>query len=101
MTQQYQSLKSLNELSHPLQKGRETLETLETVRLFPMFDLENIRTRISLPTLAEEAGARFDNPHRLTSHCPLPKHAGDRSSKAFTIFNNGLKWKCHSSCPSD
>jgi hypothetical protein len=54
-----------------------------------------------LAALAEEAGARFDTPRRLTSRCPLPKHAGDRSSKAFTIFDNGRKWKCHSSCPAD
>ncbi len=66
-----------------------------------MYDLETIREKISLVALAEEAGAQFDNPHRLTSHCPLPRHAGDRSSQAFTIFDDGKKWKCHSSCPSD
>ncbi len=66
-----------------------------------MYDLETIRNTVSLSALAEEAGAQFSNPHRLTSRCPLPKHAGDRSSKAFTIFDNGRKWKCHSSCPSD
>lgn len=66
-----------------------------------MYDLETIRNTISLAALAEEAGAKFDHPHRLISHCPLPKHAGDRSSKAFTIFDNGRKWKCHSSCPAD
>jgi 5S rRNA maturation endonuclease (ribonuclease M5) len=66
-----------------------------------MFDLETIRTTISLPALAEEAGAHFDNPHRLTSRCPLPKHTGDRSSQAFTIFDNGRRWKCHSSCPAE
>ena len=66
-----------------------------------MYDLETIRNTISLPALAEEAGAHFDNPHRLTSRCPLPKHAGDRSSRAFTIFDNGRKWKCHSSCPAE
>jgi hypothetical protein len=37
----------------------------------------------------------------LVSHCPLPRHAGDRSSKAFAIFDNGNKWKCHSACPAD
>jgi hypothetical protein len=66
-----------------------------------MYDLESIRNTVSLPALAEEAGAKFDHPHRLISRCPLPKHAGDRSSKAFTIFDNGRKWKCHSSCPAD
>jgi hypothetical protein len=66
-----------------------------------MYDLEAIREKISLPALAEEAGARFDNPHLLMSRCPLPRHAGDRSSQAFTIFDHGRKWKCHSSCPSD
>lgn len=64
-----------------------------------MYDLEAIRNAISLPALAEEAGAEFDS--RLRSRCPLPKHAGDRSSRAFTIFDNGRRWKCHSSCPSD
>ena len=66
-----------------------------------MYDLETIRNTISLAALAEEAGAKFDHPHRLISRCPLPKHAGDRSSKAFTVFDNGRKWKCHSSCPAD
>jgi hypothetical protein len=64
-----------------------------------MYDLETIRSRISLVALAEEAGAVFD--HRLSSHCPLPRHEGDRSSLAFTIYDNGRKWKCHSSCPAD
>ena len=64
-----------------------------------MYDLEAIRSRVSLATLAEEAGAVFDN--RLSSHCPLPRHAGDRSSLAFTIYDNGRRWKCHSSCPAD
>lgn len=64
-----------------------------------MFDLEEIRTRVSLVALAEKAGAQFDHPTRLASHCPLPGHKGDRSSKAFTIYAEGRKWKCHSSCP--
>jgi len=64
-----------------------------------MYDLEAIRSGISLVALAEEAGAVFD--HRLSSHCPLPRHAGDRSSQAFAIFDNGRRWKCHSSCPQD
>ena len=69
-----------------------------------MYDLEEIRKNISLADLAEEAGAQFNNPNRLMSHCPLPRHAGDRSSKALTIFENNKgewKWKCHSACPSD
>ena len=66
-----------------------------------MFDLETIRAKISLTMLAEEAGAHFDGPQRLTSRCPLPRHTGDRSSKAFVIYDQGRKWKCHSSCPTD
>jgi hypothetical protein len=65
-----------------------------------MTDLNEIRQRISLTTLAEEAGAKFDS-NRMRSPCPLPLHAGDRSSPAFVIYDNGQKWKCHSSCPSD
>lgn len=64
-----------------------------------MYDLEAIRSHISLVALAEEAGAVFDN--RLSSHCPLPRHAGDRSSLAFTIYDNGRRWKGHSACPAD
>jgi len=66
-----------------------------------MYDLNEIRQRISLVKLAEEAGARFKDAHHLSSHCPLPRHAGDRSSQAFTIYDHEQKWKCHSSCPSD
>lgn len=69
-----------------------------------MYNLDTIRNNISLAALAEEAGAQFDNPNRLVSRCPLPRHAGDRSSKALTIFENKKgewKWKCHSACPSD
>ena len=66
-----------------------------------MYDIEDIRKQISLVALAEEAGAKFSNPHKLSSHCPLPRHAGDRSSKAFTVYGDGQKWKCHSSCPPD
>jgi len=64
-----------------------------------MYDLEAVRSSISLVTLAEEAGAVFD--HRLSSQCPLPRHAGDRSSRAFRIYENGRRWKCYSSCPAD
>ena len=66
-----------------------------------MYDLDEIRSRISLIALAEEAGAKFSDAHRLQSHCPLPLHAGDRSSLAFIIYDNERKWKCHSSCPSN
>lgn len=66
-----------------------------------MYDLDEIRRRVSLVALAEEAGARFKDAHHLASPCPLPRHAGDRSSLAFTIFDDGQKWKCHSSCPPD
>ncbi len=64
-----------------------------------MYDTETIRKSISLIALAEEAGAVFDDAHHLRSHCPLPRHAGDRSSLAFVIYDNGRKWKCHSACP--
>lgn len=66
-----------------------------------MHDLDEIRGKVSLIALAEQAGARFGDGHRLRSRCPLPRHAGDRSSLAFTIYEDGRKWKCHSSCPSD
>ena len=65
------------------------------------YDLDLIRNNISLVDLAEEAGARFDNPNKLSSHCPLPRHTGDRSSRAFMIYENGRRWKCHSSCPAN
>lgn len=66
-----------------------------------MYSLKEIREKVSLTALAEEAGAQFDNPHRLISRCPLPRHTGDRSSRAFTIYDNSQHWKCHSSCPTD
>jgi len=65
-----------------------------------MTDLNRIRQQISLIALAEEAGAKFDA-HHMRSPCPLPRHTGDRSSPAFVVYDNGRKWKCHSSCPSD
>jgi hypothetical protein len=65
-----------------------------------MTDLNKIRQHISLIDLAEEAGAKFDA-HHMRSRCPLPRHAGDRSSPSFVVYDNGLKWKCHSSCPSN
>src|SRR5512138_2995448 len=66
-----------------------------------MTNLDELRQSISLVSLAEAAGAKFSDAHRLRSHCPLPRHAGDRSSLAFMIYDNGQKWKCHSSCPPD
>ncbi|MBN2147993.1 MAG: hypothetical protein JW726_11420 [Anaerolineales bacterium] len=66
-----------------------------------MHNLAEIRSRVSLVALAEEAGAVFEGKNRLSSHCPLPQHRGDRSSKAFTIYDQGRKWKCHSSCPEN
>jgi hypothetical protein len=67
-----------------------------------MTDLNELRARISLQALAEEAGAQFDASRtRTRSVCPLPNHAGDRSSRSFVVYENGMKWKCHSSCPSD
>ncbi len=64
-----------------------------------MQNLEEIRKSVSLVALAEAAGAEFDS--RLRSVCPLPGHKGDRSSRAFSIFDNERRWKCHSSCPSE
>ncbi len=66
-----------------------------------MYDLEHIRRSISLIALAEEAGAKFSDSHRLQSRCPLPRHTGDRSSLALSIYDNGRRWKCHSACPED
>lgn len=66
-----------------------------------MQNLDDIRQRISLVAIAEEAGAKFSDAHRFKSRCPLPGHSGDRSSLAFTIYDNGRKWKCHSACPPD
>ncbi|HNT53846.1 MAG TPA: CHC2 zinc finger domain-containing protein [Anaerolineaceae bacterium] len=66
-----------------------------------MVDLEEIRSKVSLVALAEQAGAHFKDANHLVSHCPLPRHAGDRSSMAFTIYDNGRRWKCHSACPPD
>ena len=66
-----------------------------------MFDLEEIRKKLSLVALAEEAGAKFQSPHHLRSHCPMPRHQGDRSSLAFSIYDNQRRWKCHSTCPAD
>lgn len=65
-----------------------------------MHDLEEIRCKISLIALAEQAGARFQSANRLSSCCPLPRHAGDRSNPtAFHIYQDGRMWKCFSSCP--
>src|SRR5512139_1786783 len=66
-----------------------------------MFDVEAIRRQVSLIALAEEAGARFRNPHHLASRCPLPRHRGDRSSYSFSIYDDDRKWKCFSACPAD
>jgi hypothetical protein len=64
-----------------------------------MQNLDEIRQRVSLTALAEAAGAEFDS--RMRSVCPLPGHQGDRSSRAFSIYDKGRRWKCHSSCPPD
>lgn len=66
-----------------------------------MVDLDAIRNRISLVAMAEQAGACFRDAHHLSSPCPLPRHAGDRNSQAFTIYDNQRRWKCHSACPPD
>jgi CHC2 zinc finger len=65
-----------------------------------MYDLEEIHRKVSLIDLAEKAGARFQSSNRLSSCCPLPRHAGDRSNPtAFHIYQDGRRWKCFSSCP--
>lgn len=67
-----------------------------------MYDLEEIRRKVSLIALAEEAGARFQNEHRLSCCCPLPRHAGDRNNPtAFHIYDGGKRWKCFTSCPPE
>jgi DNA primase len=67
-----------------------------------MTDLDEIRRKVSLVALAEEAGAHFQHTNRLSSHCPLPRHTGDRTNpSAFHIYDNGQKWKCFTSCPAD
>jgi hypothetical protein len=67
-----------------------------------MYDLEEIRRKVSLIALAEQAGARFQSANRLSSCCPLPRHAGDRSNPtAFHIYQDGRMWKCFSSCPEE
>src|ERR1700690_4655740 len=45
-----------------------------------MTQIDEIRQCISLIALAEEAGAKFSDVHRLQSRCPFPRHAGVRSS---------------------
>lgn len=65
-----------------------------------MYDLDEIRRKVSLVAMAEEAGARFQSAHKLKSCCPMPKHAGDRDNpNAFQIYDGGMKWKCFTSCP--
>jgi DNA primase len=65
-----------------------------------MYDLDKIRRKVSLVAMAEEAGARFQSAHKLKSCCPMPKHAGDRDNPtAFQIYDDGMKWKCFTSCP--
>ena len=65
-----------------------------------MYDLEEIRRKVSLVALAEQAGARFQSANQLSSCCPLPKHAGDRNNPtAFHIYHDGRMWKCFYKLP--
>ena len=57
------------------------------------YDKDQIRARLSLQALAEEAGARF---HNLASRCPL--HHGDNPN-AFHLYDHGRKWHCFTRCP--
>jgi hypothetical protein len=55
-----------------------------------MYDLDEIRRKVSLVAMAEEAGARFQSAHKLKSCCPMPKHSGDRDNPtAFQIYGGG------------
>ena len=38
-----------------------------------MYDLDEIRRKVSLVAMAEEAGARFQSAHKLKSCCPMPE----------------------------
>ncbi len=62
---------------------------------------DDILDRIDLISLAEEAGAQLRGGAWKISRCPLPRHAGDRSSLSFSIEPEGKRWKCWSACPSD
>jgi DNA primase len=57
-----------------------------------MYDLEQIRERVSLQALAEEAGAQFRNG---SSRCPL--HGGDNTS-GFHLYDGGRRWHCFTRC---
>jgi hypothetical protein len=56
------------------------------------FDVEEIRARVDLRALAEEAGAEFRGD---SSRCPL--HGGNNPS-AFHLYEGGRKWHCFTRC---
>ena len=58
-------------------------------------DPNRIRSRLSLRSLAESAGAIFRN---ASSHCPL--HGGDNPT-AFHLYADDTRWHCFTNCPPD
>jgi len=55
--------------------------------------IEDIKQRVTVRELAEEAGAVF---RRDSSRCPL--HGGDNPT-AFHLYEDGRKWRCFTNCP--
>lgn len=55
--------------------------------------IEDIKARITVRELAEEAGAIF---RRDSSRCPL--HGGDNPT-AFHVYDGDRMWKCFTGCP--
>lgn len=58
-----------------------------------MYDLDLIRERVDLRTLAEEAGAQFRSG---SSNCPL--HGGSDNPTAFHLYDGGKRWHCFTRC---
>lgn len=61
------------------------------------YDLEQIRERVSLRDLAEEAGAVFKGRSDAPSSvCPL--HGGSDNPTAFHLYDQGRRWHCFTKC---
>lgn len=58
-------------------------------------DLDLIKSRLSLRSLAEEAGAQFK-----TDSSPCPLHSGDNPT-AFRLYADDQRWHCFTHCPQD
>lgn len=56
--------------------------------------IEEIRNRVDLRSLAEEAGVIF---HGSSGNCPL--HAGSDNPTAFHVYEGGKRWHCFTRCP--